>query len=103
MSDLRPTDERLEEMAARLRLTYTRDHLTQLIETATKSQMTPRETLEFIFGREIEKRNINRIKLAEMSAHFPFNATIDSFDFNFQPSLNMGIIRELCESVKYIV
>ena len=36
MGELRPTDVRLTEMAARLRLTYIRDHLVELVETAAK-------------------------------------------------------------------
>ena len=42
MGELRPADVQLTEMAARLRLTYTRDHLVELVETAAKSHMTPR-------------------------------------------------------------
>ena len=34
MGGLRPADVQLAEMAARLRLTYTRDHLAELAETA---------------------------------------------------------------------
>ena len=34
MGELRPADIQLTEMAARLRLTYTRDHLVELVETA---------------------------------------------------------------------
>ena len=53
MGELRPTDVRLTEMAARLRLTYIRDHLVELVETAAKSHMTPRETLEYVFRKEV--------------------------------------------------
>lgn len=95
MSEMRPTDERLVSMAARLKLTYTRDNLVHLMETCTNSRMTPRETLDFIFKHEIKQRDANRIKLAQMGAHFPFQTTIDDFDMSFQPSLDPGVIREL--------
>ena len=39
MGELRPADVQLAEMAARLRLTYTRDHLAELAETAATSHM----------------------------------------------------------------
>ena len=39
MGELRPADIQLTEMAARLRLTYTRDHLVELVETAATSHM----------------------------------------------------------------
>ena len=95
MGELRPTDVRLTEMAARLRLTYTRDHLVELVETAAKSHMTPRETLEYVFKKEVEQRDENRVRLAQMSAHFPFVATMDGFDMAFQPSIDPGKIRDL--------
>ena len=95
MGELRPADVQLTEMAARLRLTYTRDHLVELVETAATSHMTPRETLEYVFRKEIEQRDGNRVRLAQMSAHFPFAATMDGFDMSFQPSIDPGKIREL--------
>ena len=95
MGELRPADIQLTEMAARLRLTYTRDHLVELVETAATSHMTPRETLEYVFRKEIEQRDGNRVRLAQMSAHFPFAATMDGFDMSFQPSIDPGRIREL--------
>ena len=95
MGELRPADVQLTEMAARLRLTYTRDHLVELVETAATSHMTPRETLEYVFRKEIEQRDGNRVRLAQMSAHFPFAATMDGFDMSFQPSIDPGRIREL--------
>ena len=95
MGELRPADIQLTEMAARLRLTYTRDHLVELVETAATSHMTPRETLEYVFRKEIEQRDGNRVRLAQMSAPFPFAATMDGFDMSFQPSIDPGRIREL--------
>lgn len=95
MSEMGPADVRLIEMAARLRLTYTRDHLVELVETAAQSHMTPRETLEYIFGKEVKQRDENRVRLAQMSAHFPFEATMEGFDMTFQPSIDPGKIRDL--------
>lgn len=95
MGEQRPTDVRLAEMAARLRLTYTRDHLVELVEAASERHMTPRETLEFVFRKEVERRDENRARLAQMSAHFPFVATLKGFDMTFQPSIDPGKMREL--------
>lgn len=95
MGEQRPTDVRLAEMAARLRLTYLRDHMAELVETAATSHMTPRETLEYVFRKEVEQRDENRVRLAQMSAHFPFMATMDGFDMSFQPSIDPGKVRDL--------
>ena len=82
-------------MASRLRLSNTRDRAEVLLDEATKAKLTPRETLEFIFRQEIERRNANRVRQAKMSAHFPFERTIEGFDLSAQPAVDPGQIREL--------
>lgn len=91
----RDTDEKLSAMVSRLRLAYTRDHLNEMINTVTDARMTPREVLFYIFGKEIDQREANRIRLATMAAHFPRVFTLEGFDFDAQPFLDPGIIREL--------
>ena len=97
----RPTDVRLEGFAARLRLTFIRDHLGELLEKACELNMTPRQVLEFFFDSEIRQRDINRGRLALMAAHFPFEATLEGFDMSAQPALHPGVIREL-EKMEWI-
>lgn len=82
-------------MASRLKLSNTRDRADALLEEAIKAKLTPRETLEFVLGQEIENRNANRIRQAMMSAHFPFDRTIEGFDLSAQPAIDPGQIREL--------
>lgn len=91
----RSSDIRLKNMAVRLRLTYMRDHMCEMLDQATETKMTPRETLEYFFNKEIDERETNRVKLGLMSAHFPRVCTFDEFDMSAQPSLDPGTIREL--------
>ena len=91
----RKTDTKLRHMASRLKLSYIRDHLDELLETVAAAQMSPREQLEYILGKEIEQRDANRFKQALMAAHFPMTRTIEDFDFSKQPSINRGTIRDL--------
>lgn len=81
-------------MASRLKLSNTRDRADALLEEATKAKLTPRETLEFVLGQEIENRNANRIRQAMMSAHFPFDRTIEGFYLSAQPAVDPGQTRE---------
>lgn len=92
----RPTDVKLREMAARLRLSLMRENMAEMLATATAAKMTPRETLEYFFSKEIDQREANRIKLSLMGAHFPRVCTMENFDMSAQPSLDPGVIRELC-------
>ncbi len=91
----RETDLKLRSMASRLRLALMRDHMQEMLQTATEAKMTPRETLEYFLSKEIDQREANRIKIAVMAAHFPRVCTFDEFDMTAQPSLNPGTIREL--------
>lgn len=54
MTTIRETDQRLSQMAARLRLSLMRDNMGTLLDTATESKMTPREALEYFFQKEID-------------------------------------------------
>lgn len=91
----RETDVKLRAMAARLRLALMRDRMEEMLETATEAKMTPRETLEYFLGKEIDQREANRVRLGVMAAHFPRICTFDEFDMTAQPSLDPGTIREL--------
>ena len=85
----------LRSMASRLCLALIRDHMEEILETATDAKMTPRETLEYFLSKEIDQREANRVKISVMAAHFPRVCTFDEFDMTAQPSLNPGTIREL--------
>lgn len=95
MKPVKDTDEKIKNYASRLKLTFIRDHLPELISAATDAHFTPRETIEYLFAKEAEQREVNRIKLATMGAHFPYDCTLESFDIAAQPSIEPGIIREL--------
>lgn len=91
----RKTDEAIRQKASRLRLTFVRDHVAEVLDIADKTKMTPREVIDYVFGKEIEQRDVNRYKQALMAAHFPAVKTLEDFDFSKQPSINTGVIREL--------
>lgn len=91
----RKTDEAIRQKASRLRLTFVRDHVAEVLDIADKTKMTPREVINYVFGKEIEQRDVNRHKQALMAAHFPAVKTLEDFDFSKQPSINPGVIREL--------
>lgn len=91
----RKTDEAIRQKASRLRLTFVRDHVAEVLDIADKTKMTPREVIDYVFSKEIEQRDVNRYKQALMAAHFPAVKTLEDFDFSKQPSINPGVIREL--------
>jgi len=79
----------------RLKLTAIRDQLDTLLDEAARSKMNLREALAFLVTREIARRDERRISMASKIAQFPFVRELDGFDFEAQPSLDPGQIREL--------
>ncbi len=47
------SSEILSGMAERLRLTYCRDHIDEILAATTNSKMNPREVLQYVFKHEI--------------------------------------------------
>lgn len=92
---MRETDKKLKVMAERLRLCMLRDNMSELMNMATEQRLTARELLMFLFSKEIEQRELNRIRLTTMGAHFPRLCFLESFDINAQPALEPGLLREL--------
>jgi DNA replication protein DnaC len=87
--------ETLVAMLDRLKLTAIRDQLDSLLDEAARSKMTLREALAFLIEREIARRDERRISMASKIAQFPFVRELSGFEFDAQPSLDPGQIREL--------
>ena len=87
--------EVLVAMLDRLKLTAIRDQLDTLLDEAARSKMTLREALRFFIQREIARRDERRISMASKIAQFPFVRELAGFEFDAQPSLDPGQIREL--------
>lgn len=87
--------ETLVAMLDRLKLSAIREQLDTLLDEAARSKMTLREALAFFVSREIARRDERRISMASKLAQFPFVREIDGFEFDAQPSLDPGQIREL--------
>jgi DNA replication protein DnaC len=89
-----PTD-RLDVMLTRLKLTGVRDQLDNLLDEATRQDLSVRETLALLCQREIARKDQRRIEMALKLAHFPFLRDLTSFDFAAQPSVDPKQIRDL--------
>ena len=79
--------EALVAMLTRLKLTAIRDQLDSLLDEAARADMSLREALAFLCGREVARKDERRIEMALKIAHFPCARELDGFDFAAQPSL----------------
>jgi len=87
--------ERLITLLTRLKLTTVRDRLDSLLDEAARKEMNLREALTFFCQQEAESKDHKRIRMGIIMSKFPFNRTLDQFDFSAQPSIDAGRIREL--------
>jgi len=92
-----PTD-RLDEMLVRLKLSGIRDQLDNLLDEASRSNLSTRETLAMLCEREIARKDHRRIDMALKLAHFPAVKELAGFDFEAQPSIDPKQIRDLAAS-----
>jgi DNA replication protein DnaC len=87
--------EQLSAMLTRLKLTALRDQLDSRLDEAARRQLNLREALAFLCETEVARKDQQRIQMAMSIAHFPFVRTLEGFDFEAQPSLDPGPLREL--------
>lgn len=87
--------ENLVAALDRLKLTTIRDKLDNLLDEASRKKMNLREALAFFCEQEMLYREQTRNRRGFSMAKFPYDRTLEQFDFGAQPSLDTGQIREL--------
>ena len=66
------TQDDLDRMLTRLKLTAVRDQLDSLLDEAVRGEMTLRDALAFLCEREIARKDQRRIDMSFGLAKFPF-------------------------------
>jgi DNA replication protein DnaC len=87
--------ERLNTMLTRLKLTAVRDRLDTLLDEAARGGLNLREALAFLCEAEIAHKDQRRIRMGLSIAKFPYVRTLDGFDYDAQPAVDAGQMREL--------
>ena len=90
-----PQLERLHEHSHRLRLYQIEHELTARLEQAAKKEVSYADFLDDLLTLEISSKTQKHHQMRIAMARFPFQKTIESFDFKFQPSIDPKLIREL--------
>lgn len=87
--------EHLTALLTRLKLTAVRERLDNLLDEATRRQLTLREALVYLCEAEVAHKEQRRIDMGSRIAHFPYLRSLEDFDFAAQPSLDPRQVREL--------
>jgi len=88
-------ERQIEEMLTRLKLTTIRDRLDNLLDEAGRKDMTILEALHYFCEEEILSKDHQRVRMSTKMAKFPYERTLEQFDFEAQPALDPKQIREL--------
>ena len=92
---MKPDVERLDDMLTRLKLHAIRDRLDTLLDEAARQDLNLREALAFVCEAEVAHKDQRRIAMGTNIAKFPFVRTLDTFEFDAQPSIDPKQVREL--------
>lgn len=87
--------ERIQAHMVRLKLFRTAPLLEALLQEASKKELSYSDFLEELFTSEVASKQEKKTAMLAAMAHFPFQKSLESFDFKFQPSLDPKVIREL--------
>ena len=67
-----------------------RDRLDGLLDEAARGDLSLRETLALLCRAEVSHREERRIQMGTGIAKFPYQRTLEAFDFAAQPSLTQS-------------
>ena len=90
-----PQLERLHAACYRLRLYQVAEELPTLLEQAAKQERSYSDFLDEVLSREVQAKGAKHLAMRLAMARFPFQKTLESFDFKFQPSIDAKVLREL--------
>jgi DNA replication protein DnaC len=87
--------QRIQVAATKLKRLHLAETVDTLITRAQEGQVGYREFLDFVLEEELGVREGRRFKQALKLAGLPYHKTLDSFDFAFQPDLDVVRVKEL--------
>lgn len=87
--------ERIQAHMERLKLLRTAPLLPALLQDAAKRELGYTDFLEELFTSEVASKQEKKTSMLVAMAHLPFQKSLESFDFKFQPSLDPKLLREL--------
>ena len=90
-----PQLERLAAHCQRLRLHRVELELSTLLEQAAKKETSYADFLDDVLGLEIRSKHEKHLAMRISMARFPFQKSLESFDWKFQPSIEPKVIKEL--------
>jgi DNA replication protein DnaC len=86
---------RIQENLKQLKLSRTGQQLETLLQEASKNEVSYSDFLDKLLEEELSLKCEKQTALNTALAKLPFIKTLEAFDFSFQPSIDVKIVREL--------
>jgi DNA replication protein DnaC len=93
--DNNPQLAHIYENLQKLKLNKTFQYLETLLQDASKSELSYTGFLDKLLNEEVSVKYEKQIAMNTAIAKFPYVKILESFDFSFQPSLDIKKLREL--------
>lgn len=90
-----PQLARIQENLKHLKLHKIHGLLDSFLEEASRNNLAYSDFLDQLLTQEVSAKTEKNIAMRTAMAKFPFVKTLESFDFNFQPSIDKKKIKEL--------
>src|SRR5512139_4131966 len=90
-----PQLQRIQENLRHLRLYKIHGMREGTLEEASRDNLSYTDFLDSLLCQEIAAKTEKNVAMRTSMAKFPFVKTLESFDFNFQPSIDKKRIKEL--------
>jgi len=87
----------LDEILSDLRLPRVRSSWSEWVDRAAREGWSSTELLSNLFSDEWASRQENRLKRLLTQAGFPFNGSIEQFDFRCRPELRRAVFQTYLE------
>jgi DNA replication protein DnaC len=102
--------ERLHHNLQTMKLSTIDSILDNFLEIAAKDGKSTIEILDYLVDQEMKSRETQALAMRIRLAGFPSQKRLDEFDFEFQPSLDKAVIRDLtslrfiknCENIVFL-
>jgi DNA replication protein DnaC len=90
-----PAGERLCEQLRSLKLTRIEPIVDSIAQQCAREKLGYLDFLERLLAAELEERRERKIDMLARFAGFPYRKPLESFDFDFQPSVDRRLVRDL--------
>ena len=92
--------ERLHENLKTLGMLRTGEVLDNYLEVAAKEELSVIQILDYLIAQELDDKLTRRMRFRSRIARFPYQKTLEEFNFSFQPSIDKKTIQGLA-SLKF--